>query len=82
MLLALFHAEATGVRLTVTHLCAASLCPDTTALRWIEKLRQQGLVRRVKDRWDGRVYFVDLLPPARRSISDYLREIWRDLFAF
>ena len=81
MLLALYHAEAKGTRLTVTSLCAASQCPDTTALRWIEKLKQLGLVRRTKDRLDGRVFFIDLLPHARRTVSDYLREIWSDLFA-
>lgn len=81
MLLALFNAEAGGHRLTVTSLCAASLSPDTTALRWLERLGQLDLVRRVKNPLDGRVFFVDLQPAARTAINSYLREIWTSLFA-
>ena len=81
MLLALFNAEAGGHRLTVTSLCAASLCPDTTALRWLERLGQLDLVRRVKNPLDGRVFFVDLQPAARTAINSYLRDVWSSLFA-
>jgi len=81
MLLALFNAEAGGHRLTVTSLCAASLCPDTTALRWLERLGQLDLIRRVKNPLDGRVFFVDLQPAARTAINSYLRDVWSSLFA-
>lgn len=81
MLLALFIAEPKGRRLTVSNLCAASWCPDTTALRWIERLGQLDLVRRTKSPFDGRVFFVDLQPAARTAINNYLRDIWRSLFA-
>ena len=81
MLLALFNAEAGGHRLTVTSLCVASLCPDTTALRWLERLGQLDLVRRVKNPLDGRVFFVDLQPAARTAINSYLRDVWSSLFA-
>jgi DNA-binding MarR family transcriptional regulator len=81
MLLALFNAEAGGNRLTVSSLCAASLCPETTALRWLDRLGQLDLVRRVKHPLDGRVFFIDLQPAARSSINSYLREMWASLFA-
>ena len=81
MLLALFNAETTGHKLTVSSLCAASQCPDTTALRWLERLGQLDLVRREKSPMDGRVFFIELQPPARGAINSYLRETWHSFFA-
>ena len=80
MLLALFNAETIGHRLTVSSLCAASQSPDTTALRWIERLGQLDLIRREKSPLDGRVFFIDLQPSARTAIDAYLREIWHSFF--
>jgi DNA-binding MarR family transcriptional regulator len=67
--------------MTVTSLCSASLCPDTTALRWLDRLGQLGLVRRLKSPLDARVFFIDLQPEARNAINNYLREMWNSLFA-
>jgi DNA-binding MarR family transcriptional regulator len=81
MLLALFNAETTGHKLTVSSICIASQCPDTTALRWLERLGQLDLVRREKSHFDGRVFFIELQPSARIAINNYLREIWYSFFA-
>ena len=80
MLLSLFHAEGKGQRSTVTDLCVASEAPQTTALRWIERLEQQDLVRREPSRTDGRITHISLMPAAHEAIEAYLRRIWTLLF--
>ena len=81
MLLALFNADGGGHKLTVSSLCAASQSPDTTALRWIERLIQLDLIERAKSPLDKRVFFVVLKPAGRTAISDCLRNIWVTLFS-
>lgn len=81
MLIALYIAEAGGPRMTISSLCAASQCPDTTALRWIDRLVQLGLIEKVKSSLDGRIFFVGLQPSARTALNDYLCNLWKGLFA-
>lgn len=81
MLIALYLAEAGGPRMTVSGLCAASQCPETTALRWLDKLVQLNLIERVKSPLDGRIFFVELQPSARTALTNYLRDLWTGLFA-
>lgn len=80
VLLALFHAEGKGQRSTVTDLCAASEAPQTTALRWIDRLEQQDLVGRARSPTDGRIIYIALTPAAHGAIEAYLRKIWTLLF--
>jgi len=60
MLLDLFQQYAGGAKVSVSSLCIASGCPQTTALRYIAALEDAGLVRRVPSQADKRVVFVEL----------------------
>lgn len=46
MMLDLYLSERSGREVTVSSLCIASRAPFTTALRWIAKLEQEGLIYR------------------------------------
>jgi DNA-binding MarR family transcriptional regulator len=80
MLLALYRADAAGLRMSVSNLCRTSEGPETTAVRWIDRLEDLGMVTRRKSPHDGRVSFVELSPTARLRIHDYLMETWTSLF--
>lgn len=62
MLLSLYVAEREGYRMTVSAICNDSGVPDTTALRWVERLTEMGLTRRVRNPFDLRSSFVELSP--------------------
>lgn len=76
MLFALYRADAAGHRLTVSNLCFASQGPDTTALRWIDKLLELHLVFKKKNPLDARSYFIELEPEARIAVHAYLLDQW------
>jgi len=80
MLLALYEADAAGHRRTVSNLCYSSKAPDTTALRWLDKLSELNLVRRSKNPLDARMVFIELEPCARTAIQSYLCELWVDIY--
>ena len=80
MLLALFCAEGKGQRLTVSDLCVASESPQTTALRWLDRLKQLDFVERHPSRADGRIVYVILKPAAHKAIEAYLLKIWGLMF--
>lgn len=80
MMLTLYCSDAAGRRITVSGLCSASGCPDTTALRWQDTLRELGLIKRIKNPLDGRVSFVELEPQALAQMSQYLTLIWTRYF--
>lgn len=81
MLLALFRADAAGHRMTISKLCSASKAPDTTALRWIEKLTALGMVTRMANPLDARVFFIGLQADTRRAVRAYLLRVWSELYA-
>lgn len=54
LLLDLYTAHLDGVPISVTSACIAACVPPTTALRWITRLEQFGLVVRSADALDGR----------------------------
>lgn len=58
MLLELFAAHTTGRDVTVSSLCYASGVPPTTALRYLTKLEEHGLLTREGDRHDMRRLYV------------------------
>jgi len=60
MLLELFASELENQRMSVTALCAGAAVPQTTALRWIRTLEENGLVHRKEDPLDARRCFVSL----------------------
>jgi DNA-binding MarR family transcriptional regulator len=80
MLLALYRADAAGHRMSVSNLCYASEAPGTTALRWIDKLEELGLVSRRKNPLDARMVFIELDAAARTQIEDYLLDTWVSLY--
>jgi DNA-binding MarR family transcriptional regulator len=80
MLLALYcHQEER--RLTVTNMYPISQVPDTTALRWIDRIIELGLIRREPNPVDARVYFLELEPAGRAGIENYLLRAWNALFS-
>lgn len=70
MLLDLYAAELSQVRVSVTSLCIASNAPTSTALRWISALEQQQLIERRADPLDGRRFFLSL---TREAIDRFER---------
>ena len=65
--------------MTISNLCYASGAPDTTALRWIEKLVELRLVSRKNNPLDARSSFVELEAEGRSAIHAYLEETWSTL---
>lgn len=60
ILLELFCQFAEGASVSTKSLCIAAECPDSTALRHIERLEEVGLIRRSRSRSDLRVTLVEL----------------------
>lgn len=75
MLLALYVSDASGFRMTVSNLCAASNGPESTALRWIDRLIELGMARRSPNPVDARVIFVELEAPGREALDRYLAAV-------
>lgn len=80
MLLALYRADVMGYPMTVSNLCRESSAPFTTALRWIDRLEELGLVKRVKNPFDQRVFFLQFTDETRTQMRQYLTETWTKLF--
>lgn len=80
ILIALYQANAASHRMTVSNACRASHAPATTALRWLDRLAELGLVRREINTLDARVVFIELEPEARLAMHDYFSEIWATLY--
>lgn len=72
MLLDLYVHSALGRQLSVTAVCGASHVPATTALRWIELLENEGLVRRSADPLDGRRRFIELSQVGETILTNLL----------
>lgn len=60
MLLELFCQFAGGASVSTKSLCIAAECPESTALRQIDRLEEAGLIRRFRSRADGRVILAEL----------------------
>jgi DNA-binding MarR family transcriptional regulator len=60
ILLILYWAEMEQLRLTVSNVCDAACVPQTTALRWINKLELDGTILRAPHPYDGRVFRLSL----------------------
>jgi DNA-binding MarR family transcriptional regulator len=80
MLLALYSANAAGIRMSVSNLCRMSKGPPSTAVRWVDRLESLKLITRHKSLRDGRVFFVELTPDAHQRVEDYLIETWASMF--
>jgi len=60
ILLELYAVHLDQQRTSITSVCAASSVPATTALRWIAKLEQDGLVVRTDEPLDARRSWIAL----------------------
>ncbi len=74
IMLELFVAETENSEVPVTNLCYTSNVPDTTILRWIKLLCDQGLLVRHKDDVDKRRVLVHLSAHAREAMDLYVCE--------
>ena len=72
MIMELMHARLSGQKVPVSALCAASGVPQTTALRYIYRLAQLGLVRITDHPTDQRRTMVSLSEDARSRIERLL----------
>lgn len=80
MLIALFQSSTALHRMTVSNICLASHAPTSTALRWLDRLIEMGLVRRDTNPSDARIVFVELEPRGKTAMHAYLCEIWSTLY--
>jgi DNA-binding MarR family transcriptional regulator len=71
MLLELYAAQLSQLRVSVTSLCSAAAVPSTTALRWITSLEKHGLISRRADPIDRRRFFVQLSPQGGKAMKAY-----------
>lgn len=77
MLLDLFAAELERRRVSVSSLCIAAAVAPTTALRWIGKLIDSGLLERRPDALDRRRAFISLSVYASTAMRSYVEAIRR-----
>ena len=71
MLLDLYAAELEQGQVSVSSLCIAAVVPATTALRWIGRMTETGLLERRPDPFDRRRAFMMLTRPAREKMDRY-----------
>ena len=72
ILLDLYAAEAEDMPVSVSSLCIASGVAPTTALRWISRMTEDGLLDRRPDATDRRRAFMALTEIARVGMRGYL----------
>lgn len=75
ILLELALAEFTQVRVCITDLCIGASVPDTTALRWIKRMTDDGLLKRQDDPLDARRKFIELSHAASAQMQTYLQTL-------
>ena len=72
ILLDLFVGEVVNRKISVSSACIAAAVPPTTALRWIDRLTEEGLLQRVPDRDDRRRCHISLAPGIADKIATWL----------
>lgn len=77
MLLDLYAAELEGEPVSVSSLCIAAAVAPTTALRWIARMTEDGLLERRPDESDRRRAFMALTDVARVGMRGYLEAVRR-----
>ena len=77
MLLDLFAAELEAGRVSVSSLCIAAAVAPTTALRWMARMTDAGLLRRMPDPADRRRAFVTLSDTASAAMHRYCENVRR-----
>ncbi len=79
MLLALYCLPTRGEVLSVSGLCHAASVPATTALRWSQLMEQKKLIRRTRDKCDGRRVYLALTEEGDAVMSSYLASVFNML---
>ena len=77
MLLDLYAAEGEDHPVSVSSLCIAAAVAPTTALRWIQRMQEDGLLERRPDENDRRRAFMALTEVARLGMREYLDAVRR-----
>ena len=77
MLLDLFIRQELGEIVSIKSACIGSAAPHTTALRWLNALAIDGLVRLEDDPFDQRRRNVSLTPLGTKAMKNFLAEIER-----
>ena len=77
IMLDLFAADLERSQVSVSSLCIAAAVAPTTALRWIAKLTDSGLLERHPDPFDRRRAFMELSPGAARAMRDHVSALRR-----
>ncbi len=72
MLLDLFISKIRGRRVSTTSLCLAANVPQATGLRWIDQLRQEGLLQRAAAHDDARVKLVEITPKGFQQMHRFI----------
>lgn len=72
LLLTAFIARTGSMAQSTTELCRAAGVPLATGLRWIEYLKKQGLLHRVRSQDDARVSFVELTDAGHELMRRYI----------
>ena len=72
ILLDLFVAALRGEERLVKQLCLAAQVPSTTALRYVARLEEHGIVRRVSDKVDRRRIYISLTRLGFTSMRELL----------
>lgn len=80
MILALYIADVEGYRLKVTDLVNESQATSSTALRWIDRLHELGLVHRRENTLDRRSHYLEMPVDGLRKVSAMLDQIWVTYF--
>ena len=76
MLLDLYGAHLEQKRISVSSLQIASAVPGTTALRWMTRLEDKGLVMRHADPFDARRIFVALSEEGLELMEHFWSRLW------
>jgi len=77
MLLDLHAAELEGLKVSVSSLCIAAAVAPTTALRWITRMTDLGLLQRKPDPADRRRAFLAMSGQARTGMRNYFAAVAR-----
>ena len=82
ILLSLYIGLKEGYRQKVSSVCNESGVADTTAIRWIETLRELGLIDRRRNPIDARSTFIELTPLGAEKMDRLLQLVWQNYFPF
>lgn len=75
LLIDLFVAAQENRSVTTSSACIAAAVPATTALRWLDKLENEGLIQRRPDPNHARGTLVELTPRCHSRLADLLLRI-------